>query len=91
MLGNMYEMVCESKIMYGIEVRGLNGARKEVGKVHSRFHKKVTGIPNCAANGFEEMELVRKSRRSKCSGQTVKYWSHVMFLQAEKLIKQCYE
>jgi hypothetical protein len=28
MLENIYEMVCEFKIMYGIEVWGLNGAWK---------------------------------------------------------------
>ena len=40
MLENIYEMVCESKIMYGIEIWGLNGAWKEVDKVHSIFCKK---------------------------------------------------
>jgi hypothetical protein len=40
MLENTYEMVCESKIMYGIEIWGLNGAWKEVDKVHSIFCKK---------------------------------------------------
>jgi hypothetical protein len=34
-------MVCESKIMYGIETWGLNGAWKEVDKVHSIFCKNV--------------------------------------------------
>jgi hypothetical protein len=35
MLENIYEMVCESKIMYCIEMWGLDGAWKEVGKVHT--------------------------------------------------------
>jgi hypothetical protein len=39
MLENMYGMVCESKIMYGIEVWGLNDAWKEVDKIHSTFCK----------------------------------------------------
>jgi hypothetical protein len=64
MLENMYEMVCESKIMYGIEVWGLNGAWKEAEKIHSIFCKKIIGIPNCAANGFAEMELGRESREA---------------------------
>jgi hypothetical protein len=38
MLENIYEMVCESKIMYGIEIWGLNGAWKEVGKVADKFN-----------------------------------------------------
>jgi hypothetical protein len=56
MSGNMYEMVCESKIMYGIETWGLNGAWKEVDKVHSIFVKKIIGLPNCAANGTRQGE-----------------------------------
>jgi hypothetical protein len=34
---NIYEMVCESKIMYRIEVRGLSEAWKELYKVHRDF------------------------------------------------------
>jgi len=34
---NIYEMVCESKVMYGIEVRGLSEAWKELYKVHRDF------------------------------------------------------
>jgi hypothetical protein len=90
-LENIYEMVCESKIMYGIEVWGLNGAWKEVDRVHSIFCKKIIGIPNCAANGFVEMELGRESSRSKCLGRILKYWYSVMFLEREEPIKQCYE
>jgi hypothetical protein len=46
---------------------GLNGVWKEVDKVHRIFFvNKIIGIPNCAANGFAELELGRKSRRSKC-------------------------
>ena len=33
----IYEMVCESKVMYGIEVRGLSEAWKELYKVHRDF------------------------------------------------------
>jgi len=34
---NIYERVCESKIMYGIEVRGLSEVWKELYKVHRDF------------------------------------------------------
>lgn len=37
MLENIHEMVCESKIIYGIEVRGLSEAWKELYKVHRDF------------------------------------------------------
>jgi hypothetical protein len=59
-------MVCESKIIYGIEMWGLNGAWEEADKVPSRFCKKVIGIPNCTESGFAEMELARVSRGGKC-------------------------
>ena len=48
MLENIYEMVCESKIMYGIELWGLNRAWEEADKVHSRFCKRIIGIPLCS-------------------------------------------
>jgi hypothetical protein len=37
------------------------------------------GVPNCAANGFAEMELGRESRRGKCLGLILKYWHCIMF------------
>jgi hypothetical protein len=39
MLENMYEIVRESKSMYGIEMWGLSEAWKELDKAHSRFCK----------------------------------------------------
>ena len=74
MPGNIYEMVCKSEIMYGIEVWRLNEAWKELDKVHSRFCKKLIGVPNYEANGFAEMELSRENRREKCLAQILKYW-----------------
>jgi hypothetical protein len=44
---------------------GLSEAWKESDKAHNRFCKKLMGIPNCAANGFAQMELGRESRRGK--------------------------
>jgi hypothetical protein len=87
MLENIYVMVRESKIMYGIEIWGLNGAWKEVDKMDSIFCIRIIGISNCAANGFAEMELGRESRRSKCLGRILKYWYSVMFLETEEPIK----
>ena len=53
-----------------VEVWGFSETWKELHEVHRRFCKEVMGILNCAANGFDEMELGRQSRRSKCIGQT---------------------
>jgi hypothetical protein len=67
----------------------LNEPWKEVDKVYSRFCKKITGIPDCAANGFAEMELGRDSRRGKCIGQILNYWYWIMCLEMEEPINQC--
>jgi hypothetical protein len=56
-----------------LKVWGLSEGWKEIDKTHSRFCKKLMGIPKCAASGFAEMELGRGSRRGKCIGQIVKY------------------
>ena len=60
MLENIYEILYESKIMYGMEVWALNKSWKEVDKIHSRFCKTLIGIPNCVTKGFAEMELGRE-------------------------------
>jgi hypothetical protein len=64
---------------------------KEVHKVHSRFCKKLIGIPNCAAHGFAEMELGTENKRGKCIGQILKYSYRIMCLEMEEPIKLCYE
>jgi len=38
------------------------------GKVHSRFCKKLMGIPKCASNELDEVELGGESRRRECRG-----------------------
>jgi hypothetical protein len=70
MLQNTYEIVCESKIMYGNEMWGMSEAWKES---HIRFCKKLMAIQNCTPNEFAEMELGRKSRRGKCMAQIIKH------------------
>ena len=83
----MYEVACESRIMYGIEVWGLSEAWKEIYKTRSRFCKKRMGTPNCAASRFAEVELGRQSRRGKYTGQIVKYWYRIVCLDIEDLVK----
>ena len=77
--------------MYAVEVWGLNKTWKEVEKTHSRFCKKLMGIPNCVANRFAEMELGRESSRGKFIAQILKYWYWIMCLDISDPIKQCYE
>jgi hypothetical protein len=61
-------MVCDLKVMYGIELWRFSEAWEELDKVNSSF---CTCIPHCEANGYAEMELGRQ-RRGKGTGQIVK-------------------
>jgi hypothetical protein len=45
MLENIYEMISESSMVYGIELWGVYDAWKEIDKIHSRFCKKILGVP----------------------------------------------
>ena len=64
----------------------LSEAWKEVDNVHRGFCKKLMGIPNCAADGFAEIELGRDSRRGKSA---VKCRYQIMRVDIEDLVKQC--
>ena len=81
-------MVCESKVMYGIELWRFTEAWEELDKVNSRF---CTFIPNCAANGYSEMKLGRQRRRAKGTGQIVKCWYRIVCLDTEAPVKQWHE
>jgi hypothetical protein len=52
-------------MMYGIEMWGLDGGRKEIDKTHSRFCTKITvGVPRFAEINVAELEF-RDSTRGK--------------------------
>jgi hypothetical protein len=59
LLENIYEMVCESRLMYGAEIWGLDEGWKEIDVIHGRLCKKMLGIPRFAANWVAELELER--------------------------------
>jgi hypothetical protein len=44
-LENIYETLCESRIMYGVELWGLDEVWKEADRIHGRFCKKILGLP----------------------------------------------
>jgi hypothetical protein len=90
LLENVYETVCESRLMYGAEIWGLNEGRKEIGIIHSRLCKNV-GIPRFAANGVAKIELGRDSRRDKVLCLAVKYWLRTLQMDKEELVRVCYD
>jgi hypothetical protein len=91
LLENVYEMVCESRMMYGAEIWGLDAGLKEIDIIHGRLCKKILGIPRFAANGIAEMELGKDSRRSKVLCLAVKYWLRTLQMDKEELVRVCYD
>jgi hypothetical protein len=74
LLENVYTIVCESRLMYGAEIWGLDEGWKETDIIHGRLCKKILRIPRFAANGVAELELGRDSRRGKVLCIAVQYW-----------------
>jgi hypothetical protein len=91
MLENIYEMVSESSMMYGIELWGVYDAWKLTDKIHGRFCKKILGVPQCAANGAAEIELGRDSKRGKTMSLTLKYCQRILRMANQELVKKCYD
>jgi hypothetical protein len=90
-LENIYETLCESRIMGGVELWGLDEAWKEVDRIHGRFCKKILGVPRCEANGVAEMELGRDSRKRKAMWLAVQCWQRIMHMDIQDPARQCYE
>jgi hypothetical protein len=57
LLENVYEMVCESRLMHEAEIWGLDERWKKIDIIHGRLCKKIFGIPRFAANRVAELEL----------------------------------
>jgi hypothetical protein len=54
---NVYEMLSESRTMYGREMWGLDGGWDETDQIHSRFCQIILGVARFAANSVAELEL----------------------------------
>lgn len=58
-LGNTYEMLCEPRIMYGVELCGLEEDWNQIVADQYRFCKKLLGSSKCTAKVITERELER--------------------------------
>jgi hypothetical protein len=90
-LENVYEMLSESRTMYGIEMWVLEGGWTEINKIHSRFCKIILEVPRSAANNMAELELGRDSRRGKVLSTIVKYWLCLLYMDSLEIVRACYE
>jgi hypothetical protein len=91
LLENVYEMVCESRMMFGVEIWGVCEGWKETDKIHGRMSRKVLGNPRFVANGVAELELSRDSRRGKVMSTLVKYWQRILQMDKDDLLRVCYD
>jgi hypothetical protein len=90
-LENICQTLCESRIMYSVELWGLDEAWEEVDRIHGRFFKKILGLPRCAENGMADTELGRDIRRTEAVWLAVKYWQRIMHMGVQDPVRQCYE
>jgi hypothetical protein len=74
---NVYDMLSESRTMYGIEMWGLEGGWKEIDNIHSRFCKIIIAMPSSGANNMAQLELGR-DRRGKVLSMIAKYWLRLL-------------
>jgi hypothetical protein len=80
-------MVCESSIIYGVQLWELDAAWKEIDNIHGRC-KKLLRLPRCAANSLAENELRRE--RGDDVGVT-KYWQRIISMEIQNSVRECYE
>jgi hypothetical protein len=63
-------MLCEWRIMYSVELQGLDKTWKEVEEDDSRWCKELLGLPWYVGNCMAEIESETNSRwGSRCGGQ----------------------
>jgi hypothetical protein len=53
--------------------------------IHRRFCKKFLGIPRVAANGVDQVDLGRDSRKSKVLRLATKFWLRILKMEKEDL------
>lgn len=66
-LHTVNEVLCQSPLIYGAEIWGIEGASEEADRIQGRFCERVLGIPRYAVKGVAELEMCRESTRAKCS------------------------
>jgi hypothetical protein len=88
--GSTYEM-CESRILYGVEVWGLKETWGSIVDLHDRFCKKLLGLSRCSANGVAEMRLVKNRRRRKFMWLTVQVLAAFLRMDFEDPVRQNFD
>jgi hypothetical protein len=73
-------------MMTGVEIWGLYDGRREMGKVHKMFCKRIMGTPTAAANGACVKELGRTNRKEKVLERVFKYWKRLLEMEESSLL-----
>jgi hypothetical protein len=64
-------------MMTGVEIWGLEGGWKEIGKFNELFCKRIMGMTSTAANGVCERELGTTNRKEKVVERVLRYWQRL--------------
>jgi hypothetical protein len=84
-LQNIYEVVCESRLLFGAEMWGLGESWEEIDVVKENFCKKGFKYTNvCHEQGSRTGEMGRESRRGKILYLAASYWCRVRQMGKEE-------
>jgi hypothetical protein len=88
---NVFKVIIRSKMIYDVEVWGLEEALKENNEIHERFCKELIQDPRSAVNGEAELELWGSSSSGEVLCATVKCWIRIMRVDTQELARECCE
>ena len=89
MTGSIYEIICESRMIFGIEILGIKGGWEIVDNIPGRFCKKMLTLPQSTVNDTAERGLGKGSRRGKFFCRTSQFWCRILQMEQEKFLKYC--
>jgi hypothetical protein len=71
--GSIYEIICESRMIHGIEIQGIKGGLEIVDNILGRFCKRVLRLPPSTVNNTAEHGLGKDSTRGKMFCTTAQF------------------
>jgi len=67
MLENIQDIICLSKMIFGIEIWVVKEGWATIDSMQGRFWKAVLRSPPCTVNGTVEHEMGREGKEGRCS------------------------
>jgi hypothetical protein len=88
---NVYEMMCESRLMFGFRnmvIKG--GVERNLCNSEEILQENIKNT-KIRSKWVTELEMGRDSRRNKELCLAVKYWLRISQMDKEELVRVCYE